>query len=296
MTVAVRRLRPRWASLIGVLLAACSAPNDPVPANPAQTTLERAQAEGKVRVGFAREAPYAYRDPATGRVTGEAPEVARHLLAGLGITQVESILTEPETLIPGLQAGRFDLIAGLSIRPQHCAEVRFSNPTYQVGEAMVVRGGNPGKLHSFEDVAARRRSTLGVVAGSVELDHARAAGIPAERILFFPGLPSAVAGVATGRVDGAAGSRLTLRKLVAQAKAGTVELARPFQEPRKAGNPVRSYGAFAFRKRDAAFVAAINARLADFIGSPEHAALVAPFGFTPADLPGKVSTDALCPG
>ena len=74
-----------------------------------ETTLERVQREGVVRVGFANENPYAYAE-LDGTLTGEAVEVARTVFERLGIPEMEGVLTEFGSLIPGLQAGRFDVI------------------------------------------------------------------------------------------------------------------------------------------------------------------------------------------
>ncbi|MGN2393329.1 hypothetical protein ACTFO6_17800, partial [Pelomicrobium sp. G1] len=63
-----------------LLLAGCS---DPSPSGDG-STLERARREGSIRIGFADEAPFAYLDTQRGRVTGEAPEVARVILRRLG--------------------------------------------------------------------------------------------------------------------------------------------------------------------------------------------------------------------
>src|SRR5690606_6122996 len=101
------------------------------------------------------------------------------------------------SLIPGLQAGRFDMIAaGMYILPERCAQVSFSNPTYSVGEAFIVAKGNPLALHSYADVAKHPTATLGVVAGAVERAYARASEIPDDRVAVFPDAPSALDGVA----------------------------------------------------------------------------------------------------
>ena len=76
----------------------------------AETTLEKAKRDGYVRVGFANEAPYGFATP-DGKLTGESPEVVKAILKKLGINQVDGVLTEFGSLIPGLQAGRFDMIA-----------------------------------------------------------------------------------------------------------------------------------------------------------------------------------------
>src|SRR5215208_1574886 len=110
-------------ALVGVLAAAATVATL-IPAH-AETTLERAKREGFIRVGFANEAPYGFATP-DGKLTGEAPEVAKAVLAKIGIPQVDGVLTEFGSLIPGLKAGRFDIIAaGMFINPKRCAEIAF---------------------------------------------------------------------------------------------------------------------------------------------------------------------------
>ena len=96
----------------------------------AQSTLEEAKANGYIRVGFANEAPFGFATPA-GELTGEAPEVAKAVLAKMGIGEVDGVLTEFGSLIPGLKAGRFDIIAaGMFVNPARCNEIAFSEPSY----------------------------------------------------------------------------------------------------------------------------------------------------------------------
>ena len=257
--------------------------------------LEQLRRRGVARVGFANEAPYAYLDPATGRLTGEAPEVARAVLAELGVERVEGVLTEFGALIPGLQAGRFDLIAaGMYITPARCREVAFSNPTYAIGEALIVRAGNPERLHAYEDLARHPRATLAVVTGAIQRGYALAAGVPEARIAVFGDAPSALAAVASGRADAYAGTSLTVADLLA--KAGDARLARaePFRDPIVDGAPARGHGAFVFRKRDTGLRRAFDLVLADYLGTPAHAAAVAPFGFAREHLPGAATAARLC--
>ena len=268
-----------------LLLAACSDGDSDSGAGQVVSTLARAQQSGTIRVGYANEAPYAYLDAATGRLTGEAPEIARVILAELGIPKIEGVLTEFGSLIPGLNAGRFDMIAaGMYILPERCREVAFSNPTYSVGEAIIVRQGNAKRLHSYEDVAKHTDATLGVVAGTVERGYARATGIPDDRVVVFPDAVSALDGVIAERVDGYAGTSLTVNDLLRRAGTGRIERADPFADPVINGKSVRGYGAFALRKDDEALLAEFNRRLAAFIGSERHLKLVEPFGFGAREL------------
>ena len=285
------------ALLMLVLLAPGCSDRADAPGKDAQSTLERAQQAGTIRVGYANEAPYAYLESASGRLTGEAPEIARAVLAKMGIREVEGVLTEFGSLIPGLQAGRFDVIAaGMYILPQRCKEIAFSNPTYSVGEAFVVAHGNPLGLSSYKEVARHTDARLGVVAGTVEREYARETGVPDERVVVFPDAPSALEGVIAGRVDAFAGTSLTVNNLLARAKSPRVEKAEPFSDPVIDGKPARGYGAFGFRKSDEKLISAFNDALARFIGTPAHLELVKPFGFTRSELPGAATAAELCRG
>jgi len=276
--------------LCAALAAACGGAD-----GPQESDLDRLQRTGVARIGFANEAPYAFLDPASGRLTGEAPEIARAVLARMGVAEVEGVLTEFGSLIPGLQARRFDLIAaGMYVTPARCREIAFSEPTYAIGGSFVVTRGNPLGLRSYEDVLGHERARLGVMAGAVERGHALRVGVPLARIVTFPDAPSAVAGVLAGRVDAFAATELTARDLLAKASSDRLELAEAFRDPVFDGRAARGHGAFAFRKESDRLRLAFDRELVAFIGSPEHRALVAPFGFTEAQLPGDVTTAALC--
>jgi len=284
-----RRVLLRIAAV--VLTAGCSEDTGPG----GTETLERARKEGTIRVGFANESPYAYAESGSGRLTGEAPEIARAVLAEIGIPEIEGVLTEFGSLIPGLNAGRFDIIAaGMYILPERCRQITFSNPTYAVGEAFIVARGNPLELHGYEDVARHPQARLGVVAGAVERAYARETGIPQDRVVVFPDTPSALDGVLAGRIDAFGGTSLTVNSLLARAKSPQLERADPFKDPVIGGKPARGYGAFGFRKDDVELIAAFNAALARYIGTPAHLEAVKPFGFTAAELPGAVTARDLC--
>ncbi|RUU52504.1 ectoine/hydroxyectoine ABC transporter substrate-binding protein EhuB, partial [Mesorhizobium sp. M2C.T.Ca.TU.002.02.1.1] len=143
----------------------------------AETTLERAKKDGYIRVGFANEAPFGYATP-DGKLTGEAPEVAKAVLAKMGIKQVDGVLTEFGSLIPGLKAGRFDIIAaGMFINPKRCAEINFSEPSYGIGGAMLVQKGNPKKVKDYSTFKDNSDLKLAVMAGAVEGGYAKDAGV-----------------------------------------------------------------------------------------------------------------------
>ncbi|MER9867100.1 ectoine/hydroxyectoine ABC transporter substrate-binding protein EhuB [Mesorhizobium sp. M0136] len=257
----------------------------------AETTLERAKKDGYIRVGFANEAPFGYATP-DGKLTGEAPEVAKAVLAKMGIPQVDGVLTEFGSLIPGLKAGRFDIIAaGMFITPKRCAEINYSEPSYGIGEAMLVAKGNPKGIKDFSSIKDNPDLKLAVMAGAVEGGFAKEAGVASGQIVSLPDQSSLVAAVQSGRADAAALTALSIADMAK--KADGVESTKPFGEV--AGKSVKGHGGFGFRKEDTDLQQAFNAELKKFIGSPEHIALVEPLGFGKDYLPNKTTAE-LCAG
>ncbi|HPJ37060.1 MAG TPA: ectoine/hydroxyectoine ABC transporter substrate-binding protein EhuB [Spirochaetota bacterium] len=255
-------------------------------------TLDRMRKEGVVTIGVANEVPYGYKTP-DGKVKGEAPEVIKLVMERMGVKKINAVVTEFGSLIPGLKAGRFDIIAaGLYITPKRCRQVAFTNPTYSIGEGFLVKKGNPKNLHSYDDVKNSNNVKLGAVAATVELGYARKAGIPEERIVIFPDNISAVAGVKSGRIDALATTSITVAKLAEKEPA--VEKAVPFTDPVIDGKSVRGYGALAVRKGDRKLLEVLNAHLREVIGSDAHRKAVRQYGFTEENLPGNVDASSLC--
>jgi polar amino acid transport system substrate-binding protein len=266
-------------------LAACAA------MAAAETTLERIKRTGTVTVAVAEEAPYGYRD-ASGRITGEAPEIARVILARIDPNiEIVGVATDFGRLIGGLQDNEFDIAAaGMFITPQRCAAVAFSNPTYVIGEAFAVKRGNPKGLTDYVAISDNRDAKVGLISGTVEYNYALVTGIPADRALLYSNFQKALAALKSGEVDAVGLTSLSAHSLV----AGDPSLeATPQFFPEIDGRVVKGYGGFAFRKQDRDLVHAFNRRLADFIGADEHRALVEAFGFGADMLPDKTAEE-LC--
>jgi polar amino acid transport system substrate-binding protein len=251
--------------------------------------LEDAKESGEITVGIANEAPYGYVTP-EGELTGEAPEIAKHILGEMGIEEVEAVVTEFGSLIPGLMAGRFDMVAaGMFITPERCRAVAFSEPTYGIGQAFLVKEGNPSGVQTYEDIKANPDTSVAVMAGAIERTYARDAGVPDGQVMVVPDTAAGTAAVQAGRADAFALTSLSIRRLADGAEG--VEMADAFGEV--AGQSVKGHGGFAFRPDDQAFVEAFNKELAEFIGTEEHLKLVAPFGWTKDELPEKTTAE-LC--
>jgi polar amino acid transport system substrate-binding protein len=247
-----------------------------------------------VVIGIANEAPYGFSAP-DGTVTGEAPEIAKHILAAMGVEEVEGVITEFGSLIPGLNAGRFDMIAaGMFLTPERCQQITFSEPTYGIGQAFLIQEGNPKSISNYEDVAGNPDVTLAVMAGAIEGQYAQQAGVPVGQLLVVPDRAAGTAAVEAGRADAFALTSLTIGDIV-EARGDGSGLAMTDAFSTVAGQNVKGHGGFGFRNEDAEFVDQFNQQLEAFIGTEEHLALVEPFGFGKGELP-ELSRDEICPG
>lgn len=255
----------------------------------ASSPLRRVQEGDVVRAGYALEPPFALLD-AEGKVSGEAPEVFRRVLARLGPGRIEWVHAEFGSLQHELAAGRIDVIvSGLFITPERARHMLFSRPTARVCPAFAVVAGNPLALHGHADLLRHPAARLGVIAGAVEHDEARLTGVPLERLVAFPDPWSALAALRSGRIDAFALSSVSLRH--ALANTGGLEVISPLvAEPA----PLPGRPAFAFRPQDGDLRDAVDEVLGSWLGSREHIDLVARFGFTAAELPGGAQGDARC--
>ncbi|MDB6049336.1 MAG: amino acid transporter, periplasmic amino acid-binding protein [Pseudomonas sp.] len=254
----------------------------------AATTLETVKQNSAIRIGYANESPFAYTET-DGKVTGESPEIAKIIFTKMGISKVEGVLTEWGSLIPGLRAGRFDVIAaGMYITPARCKQVIFTDPQYQLPDALLVAKGNPKNLHSYEDVAKNPDVKLAIMAGTVNLQYARDSGVKDSQILQVPDTTAQLQAVRAGRADAAVGTQLTMKGLAGKG-GDKVEAMTEFKDdPSHIG-----YGALAFRPEDKDLRDAVNAELKKWLGTEAHLKAVAPFGFDKSNITTKTAAE-LC--
>ncbi len=242
-------------------------------------TLARARTDAGLRIGYAVEPPYAFLT-ADGEVTGEAPEIVRHVAAQLGIKHIEWRQVEFGKLIDALETGQIDVIAaGMFITPEREERVRFSVPTLQVHPGLLVARGNPKRISSYREAAARDDVFIAVLAGAVEERILRQLGAPDERLVVVPDAPTGRQAIETGLADALLLSEPTVRWMAHQAELGQTEsVETSFQ-----AGEAEAYGrpAFAFRSDDQGLWEVWNVALQAYLHSPEHTALLARLGLVP---------------
>ena len=282
------------SAAVPLAAAGCST-TDPEQERTGSGTLDKAIDSGTITVGFANEAPYGYTDQ-SGKLTGEAPELARVIFKELGINEIKGVQVDFGGLIGGLNAKRFDAIAaGMFITPERCASAAFANPEYVAKSAFMVKKGNPKGLKEAKD-PGEKGATVGVLTGAVEADYAAKTGVPKDKIKTFADQASAFEGLKSGRIDAIWLTRISLADLLSKHENEGFEVTEPFT-PVIDGKEQFGAGAFAFRKADTDLLNAWNERLDMLKRENRLLPILEPFGFTEAELPGPDDTaDKFCRG
>ncbi|WP_371588836.1 ectoine/hydroxyectoine ABC transporter substrate-binding protein EhuB [Streptomyces virginiae] len=255
--------------------------------------LAKLREQGFVRVGFAGEAPYGFKDG--DELSGEAPTLHREIFSALGVAEMRPTLTDFGALIPGLLADRFDVVsAGMAITPERCAKVIFSEPEFVSPTALMVPKGNPRGLSDLKSCAGAG-VTVGVLTAAVEGAYAKGAGVAESAIKSLAKQQDGLDALVAGRIDAFALTGISLRWLARTNAGAAVEVLEPFV-PEVDGRKRYSPGGAVFRPRATGLRDAFNAELAKITGDPDrYVALIGAYGFTAREIPpATLRTADLC--
>ncbi len=275
-------------SSVKTLIAASLALGVSAVAVSAGPLMDRIEAGETIRIGFANEIPFAYADD-NGNAAGFVNVMTLGILANMGYTNIEAVQTEWGGLIPGLNAGRFDIVTGgMNILASRCENMAFSEPIATIGDGFIVAPGNPLGIETYEDIA-NAGATLVTGAGYSNIEAAKSFGLTDADIMIVPGPTEILAAVVAGRADAGTGTYFTMQQL-ADSTDGSVDVPDPNAMPEETFN----WAGIGFRFEDQDFVDAFNVALADYLGSDEMMAAVAEYGYSEATLPGDRSTAWVC--
>lgn len=283
-------LRGAGVAALGVSVAGwatgCStvAPGGPA-SGTASNLLEQAKAQGFLRVGIANEPPYT-QVGADGTVTGCEPDVLRAVCKRLGIGEVQGIITPYESMIPGLNANRWDVIAaGLFMKESRCAQVLYSEPVIVSTESFATPKGNPKGITSVAAILSDPSLRIAVLPGGFEEGVLKTSNVPASQQVKINDGRSGLEALKANRADAFMLPTLSLKALAKD--DASFDISKPVDDAPRTGS-----GA-AFRQSDAAFHEAYNKELAAFKKTPEFAEILTKWGFDASVVEGVTAQD-LC--
>lgn len=231
-----------------------------------------------MKFAYLIEPPFNYRDE-DGTVTGCDVELARTILAMLGIDTFEPIETQFAQLLPGVAKGRWRMTTGLFATEERRKTAAFSSPIWALPDGLLVRKDNPKQLTGYKSAAQTSGYMLAVIRDQFQHRSAVEFGVPDERVLIFETYADAAQAVLNGRADAYASVGRAHAGFLAQ--NGDLEL-EVVTVPSEEKEP--AFGAFAFNKSDDAFRRRVNQALLEYLGSNEHRSMMRRFGFNDAEV------------
>ncbi|MFJ6560647.1 ectoine/hydroxyectoine ABC transporter substrate-binding protein EhuB [Streptomyces sp. NPDC091412] len=272
------------------LLAACSKTDS---GDGKGSKLEQLRKQGYVKVAYANEAPYGFEEG--GQLKGEAPTLHREIFKALGVDELKPAFSEWDGLIPGLQAGKYDVIsAGMAIIPERCRKALFSEPEFVSPTAMMVKKGNPKNLTDLAS-AKSAGATIGVMSGAVEKGYVTAAGISGSGIRTLQKPQDGADAVAQGRIDAFVLTGISLRWLArTNPKVEVTDSFVPVVDGVKQYSP----GGAVFRQGSEELRDAFDEQLKKITSDPDrYVRLVGEYGFGRDTIPpAGLKTADLCKG
>ncbi|PKW15356.1 ectoine/hydroxyectoine ABC transporter substrate-binding protein EhuB [Saccharopolyspora spinosa] len=264
------------------ILAGCSF-TQPGTGQSAGSTLDQVRKQGFARIAIANEPPYTQIKP-DGTVTGAEPDVVAAVLKRMGIPEIQGVVTPYESMIPGLNANRWDIIAaGLFMKQSRCGQILYSEPEIVSTESFAVLAGNPKKLTNVASVKADPTVKVAVLPGGFEDGALKTQNVPAAQMVNIPDGRSGIEAVQAGRADAFFLPTLSLNSL----KTDGIDITPPIQDVQQTGS-----GA-GFRKSDQDLVNAYDEQLRALKASPEFDQILSKWGFS-ADAARSVTRDQLC--
>jgi ABC-type amino acid transport substrate-binding protein len=117
-------------------------------------------------VGLMGTKPYVWKDEQSGTYKGYEPELFAELVKRIGIPKWDYVVTEWTTMIPGLKAGRWDIIlSGMSVTQERIqgAGIEYSIPYFALYDNIIVLGDSP--IKTMDDLKGK---TLAAPLGTLD--------------------------------------------------------------------------------------------------------------------------------
>jgi polar amino acid transport system substrate-binding protein len=242
-------------------------------ARAADDTLAKVTNSHAIVLGFYNEPPHNWLEFTGGGYKGMDYELAAAILGKLGVTQIDQIAVDWSGLIPGLQAGRWDMLAvGMSITEERAKQVAFATPIYQYGSGLIVPAGNPKGIKGLSQFPGAK---LGAILGSTDADL-----IVAQKgeLVAFKSHPEMISGLKAGRMDAALADETTAGYANIVAPESSIEILHEWEG--KAARPT----SFSVRLDDTAMLKALNDGIAELKKDGTALKILETYGLTAGNL------------
>jgi len=208
-----------WAVLSLALLSWLPTPGnaqqaDAISALVQDSALTKVTKRKELRVGWNTWYPVMYNDPKAGKLSGFTVDLFETYLGPALNAKVVWVEQPWSTMIAGLQAGRFDIVAGGNRTYQRLLTAEFAGPLMQSGKGLIGLKTKIGRFKSWHD--ADNPDTKVCVALGTSADTDTTKYLPKANIMRLEGDPACIQAVAAGRADLHSWDLFSMRELERQ--------------------------------------------------------------------------------
>lgn len=274
--------RALGTSLLGGATLGCMA----MPAR-AEDTLDKLRQQKKINVAVPDNPPYSGLT-SDGKVTGLAPMLCETILNRIGVPEVHGIVVSYGELIPGLMAGRWDLIAAcMTITKERCRAVAYADPIVLEGGCLIyIPDDLPNPPHSVTEIG-KMDIIVTTGQGAYTVQKAMSLGVPTSKIIQTPDVAANFSMLETKRAQVAYD---TYYGALAELKQRSAKFKIIYPLP---DDPPRG-DAPAFRLTDMTFRTAFQSQLRAMKKSGEFQKMADSFGFPPVGQMLDVTAEQEC--
>lgn len=219
-------------SLLLALGVAAGCGNEKKDAKSEQGALAKIKAAGEIKIGTeGTYAPFSYHDKDK-KLTGFDVEVAEAIAKKLGVKPV-FVETKWDSMIAGLDAGRFDTVANqVSVTDERKKKFDFSTPYIYIHETLMTKKEN-NTIKSMADVKGRKLAQTVSSNFGKDAEKAGATLVPVE------GFQQAVDLVTSGRAEGTLNTDVVLADYLKQKPDTDLKVAYRAKESTVCALPVK---------------------------------------------------------
>ncbi len=268
------------------LLEACGSSPATSSGNDLLSKLKKA---GVINIGLANDPPASIINP-DGSVTGQGPATVEKIMGRLGIPKVHGIVATFGQLVPGLQAGRWDMIGGvISVTKARCALVQYTDPFEFNGMEIAWFSDNVSQAPTSIADVGKRGLIVGFNSGSAYIAVAKGLGVQDSKIQQFPDTAALLEALRTKRIQVIISDTGSLTLTADQ------QAKYPFQHLDYPPDGPFIAGALAFRKGDTTLFNAFQSEFKKMKNSGEFDQISAQFQFPPIPADKKdLGPDQVC--
>lgn len=249
--------------------------------------LERLRREKVVKIGIVNQPPYSELKM-DGSVDGASAIIVKNIMEKLGIPKIEAFTATYGQVIPGLQAGRWDMIgASLVVTKARCEQVSYCDPIIFGSASLGYLKSEMAAPSASIQAVAKTGVKIGLISGSNYIPVLQKAVPDPSNIIIYADDLALTEGLLAKRHQVTLGAYIAMRSML-ERRPGSFEIIRPVTDlPATKSGPC-------FRSTDTDLYAAFQTELRKMMLSGEIKKIVESYGLEAPPAGPVITAEQAC--